>query len=246
MNIKDNALDKSTNPEAALQENGGPGFIGASVEQELEYQGVEPGESIDGLVKANRDAVEVHESREEIAQDSSEIASAEDVALIQELDGRICSRDEDNLADAQKIGGICERAKRRCGHGNFLPWLKGTVRIPKRRAQRYMEVFRERDFLKSEGVTHLTEAYRAIARKKREEEKLPQAVRKLDESPAGEGPSGPDPVSVLEECEARIAGVIPQIEEWDVPVATSLKLILGSLSDNVRHLKDAQTQALAS
>jgi hypothetical protein len=55
------------------------------------------------------------------------------------------------LLHARAAGELLIRAKRLCGHGGWIPWLKANVRFSERTAQAYMRVAREWDTLQAKA-----------------------------------------------------------------------------------------------
>src|SRR5216684_2848541 len=95
-----------------------------------------------------------------------------------------------------RCGGLLSQAKEKCLHGEFLPWLE-QIGIHERRAQRYMEVYRNQQYLTNEGqilALSLRDALRLIAeinvggekKKKRSGKKPPvRQFKALDVEVAG-------------------------------------------------------------
>src|SRR5262245_13433345 len=53
----------------------------------------------------------------------------------------------EGLIHARVAGEFLAEAKRRCGHGSWLPWLEANVTFSERTAQAYMRIAREWDAL---------------------------------------------------------------------------------------------------
>src|SRR5690349_2314819 len=62
------------------------------------------------------------------------------------------------LEHAKNAGGLLLEAKKQCGHGRWLPWLKANVRFSERAAQAYMRVAKWGAELtaKAQGTADLT------------------------------------------------------------------------------------------
>jgi Protein of unknown function (DUF3102) len=63
---------------------------------------------------------------------------------------------------AMRIGELLSQTKSNHKHGEWLPWLKANVAFDERTAQRYVKVYENRDRLKYDSVSYLTDAYRAL------------------------------------------------------------------------------------
>ena len=66
------------------------------------------------------------------------------------------------LQKAVRIGELLTEQKAKLPHGEFTPWIETNLPFTVRTAQNYMKVYRERDTLKSENVSLLTEGYRLL------------------------------------------------------------------------------------
>jgi hypothetical protein len=67
------------------------------------------------------------------------------------------------LAKAIRIGELLVEQKEKCDHGNWLPWIEANLNFDPRTAQRYMRVFENRDRLKNDSVSYLSDAYQLLA-----------------------------------------------------------------------------------
>ncbi len=47
------------------------------------------------------------------------------------------------LERARRAGELLAQAKKECGHGKWLPWVKANLKFGDRQAQKYLRVFRE-------------------------------------------------------------------------------------------------------
>jgi hypothetical protein len=70
---------------------------------------------------------------------------------------------------AQEIGELLTEAKGRLAHGAFGPWVDENLHCTQRTARNYMKVYQERDLLKSENVSVLSDAYHFLIDKRQQE-----------------------------------------------------------------------------
>ncbi len=75
------------------------------------------------------------------------------------------------LEHFRAAGEALLKAKERCGHGNWLAWLKANVKFSRMNATRYMRVANE--WSKCNGALHLADALRLITDDADEEQELP-------------------------------------------------------------------------
>jgi hypothetical protein len=66
------------------------------------------------------------------------------------------------LADAIKIGELLTDQKGNLKHGEFMAWVNENLPFTDRTARNYMRVYKERDGLKTETVSDLSEAYHRL------------------------------------------------------------------------------------
>lgn len=67
-----------------------------------------------------------------------------------------------SLEKAIRIGELLTEQKASMKHGEFTPWIKANLPFTDRTTQNYMRVYRERDRLKTETVSDLTQAYQLL------------------------------------------------------------------------------------
>lgn len=67
------------------------------------------------------------------------------------------------LEHAIELGALLQKQRDVTKHGDWLPWIKANLPFDARTAENYLRVYKERDFLKSENVSNLAEAYRTLA-----------------------------------------------------------------------------------
>ncbi len=66
------------------------------------------------------------------------------------------------LETAIRIGELLTEQKKSFFHEKLMPWVETNLPFSRRTARNYMRLYRERDRLKTEGVTGLTEAYNLL------------------------------------------------------------------------------------
>lgn len=76
------------------------------------------------------------------------------------------------LNKAIEAGGILHEVKAALPHGEFTPWVEENAGFNIRTAQRYMKVYENRDQLKNDSVSLLTDAHRLLTTSKIETEPL--------------------------------------------------------------------------
>jgi Protein of unknown function (DUF3102) len=64
-----------------------------------------------------------------------------------------------SLAKAIEIGGALDEWKEKLGHGNWLQWLKANIKFKPRTAERYRLLYVNRDKLKCDTMSNMTEAF---------------------------------------------------------------------------------------
>jgi hypothetical protein len=72
------------------------------------------------------------------------------------------------LEKAIRIGQLLSEQKQILKHGEFIPWIEANIPFTDRTARNYMQLYRERDRIKTETVSGLKEAY-ALLTSSREE-----------------------------------------------------------------------------
>jgi hypothetical protein len=87
-----------------------------------------------------------------------QVATAE----INRLHNEICGAIQENLNKAIRVGVLLTEQKATLNHGQWLPWLTANVSFEPRTAQRYMSVFKNREKLKYDTLSFLTDAYKLI------------------------------------------------------------------------------------
>jgi hypothetical protein len=85
------------------------------------------------------------------------------LAQIIQLHGEIADAARVSLEKAMRIGELLEEEKTRLGHGAWLPWVQKHLPFTERTARNYMRIYENRERLKSETVSDLTQAYRLLA-----------------------------------------------------------------------------------
>lgn len=67
-----------------------------------------------------------------------------------------------SLEKAMKIGELLTEQKENLKHGEFAAWVNDNLPFTDRTARNYMRVYQERDRLKTETVSDLTDAYQRL------------------------------------------------------------------------------------
>ena len=91
----------------------------------------------------------------------NEIAQTK-IDRLRELHGEIIGAVRMTLDKAIEAGGTLLAVKAELPFGSFTSWVKENVGFDIRTAQRYMRAYRNRDRLRSDSVSFLTEAYTAL------------------------------------------------------------------------------------
>jgi len=66
------------------------------------------------------------------------------------------------LSNAIRIGQLLTEQKDNLSYGEFTPWVRDNLPFTDRTARNYMRVYRERDRLRTENVSVLTEGYKLL------------------------------------------------------------------------------------
>lgn len=85
------------------------------------------------------------------------------VAEIVRLHGEIVDSLRRSLDKAILIGELLTAQKKELKHGEFGPWIADNLPFTDRSARNYMRLFRQRARLKTENVSDLAAAYKALA-----------------------------------------------------------------------------------
>jgi hypothetical protein len=104
----------------------------------------------------------------ELSSDSStQVVSLSDCATeANTLHTLIAGYARKSVEYAIRLGGILIRAKASVAHGEWMPWAADNLQFDLRTAERYVAVYENREQIKIESVSNLTEAYRAISNPK--------------------------------------------------------------------------------
>ena len=84
------------------------------------------------------------------------------VDRLRELHREIIGAVRMTLDKAIEAGGILQEVKAELSHGDFTQWVENNAGFDIRTAQRYMKAHRNREQLKNDSVSFLTEAYRRL------------------------------------------------------------------------------------
>lgn len=94
---------------------------------------------------------------------------------------RVAGAFENVFAYAQNAGKLLVEVKEKVPHGAFLPWIDRNLDCTQRTARRYMQVYEQREQLKTDNVSVLSEAYRFLAGDKRQHEAMARRGAELAE-----------------------------------------------------------------
>ena len=83
-----------------------------------------------------------------------------DAKEINQLHGEIMAAVKTTLEKAIRIGELLTERKKKCQHGEWLPWLKANVQMDQKSVWRYMQIFEHRE--KLGNLPNLTEALQLI------------------------------------------------------------------------------------
>ena len=81
---------------------------------------------------------------------------------ISRLHREIFQQAESMLVKVLRIGELLLTQKQRIGHGQFAKWVGENLPFTVRTAQNYMKVFRNKDKIKNENVSLLSDAYNIL------------------------------------------------------------------------------------
>ena len=69
-----------------------------------------------------------------------------------------------SLDKAIRIGELLYEQKANLKHGEYIPWIKTNLPFTERTGQNYMRLYDNREKLKNESVSHLTDGYKLLQR----------------------------------------------------------------------------------
>jgi hypothetical protein len=95
----------------------------------------------------------------------AEIIKSNIVDEIRKLHGEVLDQLRLSLEKGIRIGQLLVKQKGSLEHGEWLPWTEANLPFDERTARRYMTVYHNRNVLKSDNVSGLTEAYKLLAAK---------------------------------------------------------------------------------
>lgn len=78
------------------------------------------------------------------------------------LHSEICGLLKTSLEKAVRIGELLSEQKASLPHGEFGAWIKANLPFTQRTAQNYMRLFDNREQLKNENVSHLSDGYKLL------------------------------------------------------------------------------------
>lgn len=93
---------------------------------------------------------------------SSEALGRGRVGEIIVLHGEIGGLLKTSLKKAIRIGELMTEQKASLKHGEFTPWIKANLPFTDRTARKYMQLYENRELLKTENVSGLTGAYKLL------------------------------------------------------------------------------------
>src|SRR5205814_4174675 len=85
------------------------------------------------------------------------------VAIIANLHEQIMGNARKSLDLAIQVGGLLTQQKETVGHGQWEKWVETHLPFGPRTASNYVRLYRERERIKSESVSDLTDAYKLLA-----------------------------------------------------------------------------------
>ena len=91
-----------------------------------------------------------------------ELTGRDLISEITALHNEIVGNLRRSLDAAIRIGELLTGQKESLGHGHFTGWVKDNLPFTERTAQNYMRIYRNRDRLKSETISDLTESYKLL------------------------------------------------------------------------------------
>jgi len=81
---------------------------------------------------------------------------------ISRLHNEIFQQAETMLQNIMRIGELLVQQKQKLPHGQFTKWVEENLPFTNRTAQNYMKVFRNKEQLKNENVSVLSDAYNIL------------------------------------------------------------------------------------
>jgi|WetSurMetagenome_2_1015567.scaffolds.fasta_scaffold109152_1 hypothetical protein len=100
------------------------------------------------------------------------------VSEVNRLHAEIAADLKMTLEKVLRIGELLYQQKAAMKHGEFIPWMKANLTFTDRTARNYMKMWRQRDRLKTEGISDLTGAYKMIEPPP-EEESFEDIIREI-------------------------------------------------------------------
>jgi hypothetical protein len=82
------------------------------------------------------------------------------------LHGEIFQQAEAMLVKVLRVGELLVQQKQKLPHGQFTKWVEENLPFTTRTAQNYMKVFRNKEQLKNENVSVLSDAYNILKLKR--------------------------------------------------------------------------------
>lgn len=129
-----------------------------------------------------------------VAEERAAIAPNE-IEEIRQLHGEINALARTSLEKAIRVGELLTNIKSRLSHGEWLPWIKENLPFTERTARNYIRLHENRELLKSETISDLTDAYKLLTAKP-----TPQSAPESEEhAPVVEVPV--KPVAVMFRCD---------------------------------------------
>lgn len=92
------------------------------------------------------------------------------------LHNNILDHARTSIDKAIRIGELLAGIKNELNHGQWLPWLGDYVSFSERTAQRYLFCFDNREKIKNDNVTDLTDAYSLLLLRDRNKSDQPQQL----------------------------------------------------------------------
>ena len=95
----------------------------------------------------------------EVGRMTNEIDCVDEICR---LHREIFQQAETMLQNIMQIGGLLVQRKQKLPHGQFTKWVEENLPFTTRTAQNYMKVFRNKEQLKNENVSVLSDAYNIL------------------------------------------------------------------------------------
>ena len=153
------------------------------------------------------------------------------VSEIKRLHDEILDAVTTSVEKATRIGGLLIEIKASLGHGLWLPWIKANVPFTTRTAGNYMRLYEERDWLKLETVSDLTDCYRLLAARNPSRRSKSANVVGVDADHATDYELKAEATTIqrlLSQDRHRLCPISPIDAFFDTPIPTAVFLEMGA------------------